>query len=62
VHDMHIWNLSTTETALTAHLVREELADSGFLSSTLAQLRERYGIRHATLQVEVGPQDHCPNC
>ncbi len=62
VHDMHIWNLSTTETALTAHLVREEAGDNAFLSAALVELRERYGIRHATLQVEVGPQDHCPNC
>jgi cobalt-zinc-cadmium efflux system protein len=62
VHDMHIWNLSTTETALTAHLVRGEAGDNAFLTAALAQLRERYGIRHATLQVEVGPQDHCPNC
>jgi cobalt-zinc-cadmium efflux system protein len=62
VHDMHIWNLSTTETALTAHLVREESADNAFLSVAMGELRTRYGIRHATLQVEVGPQDHCPNC
>ena len=59
---MHIWNLSTTETALTAHLVREAAGDNAFLGLALVQLRERYGIRHATLQVEVGPQDHCPNC
>lgn len=62
VHDIHIWNLSTTETALTAHLVRGEPGDNGFLGAALVALRERYGIRHATLQVEVGPQDHCPNC
>jgi cobalt-zinc-cadmium efflux system protein len=62
VHDMHVWNLSTTETALTAHLVRAEPSDNSFLSGALGELRVRYGIRHATLQVEVGPQDHCPNC
>ncbi len=62
VHDMHIWNLSTTETALTAHLVREEAGDNAFLTGALSELRQRYGIRHATLQIEVGPQDHCPNC
>ena len=62
VHDLHIWPMSTTETALTAHLVREAPADNGFLTSAMGELRTRYGIRHATLQVEVGPQDHCPNC
>jgi cobalt-zinc-cadmium efflux system protein len=62
VHDMHVWNLSTTETALTAHLVRVAPSDNSFLSGALGELRTRYGIRHATLQVEVGPQDHCPNC
>jgi cobalt-zinc-cadmium efflux system protein len=62
VHDMHVWNLSTTETALTVHLVREEAADNAFLSAAMGEIRSRYGIRHATLQVEVGPQDHCPNC
>ena len=62
VHDMHVWNLSPTEPALTAHIVREEPSDNSFLSGALGELRARYGIRHATLQVEVGPQDHCPNC
>jgi cobalt-zinc-cadmium efflux system protein len=62
VHDMHIWNLSTTQTALTAHLVRAEAGDNAFLSGAMDGLRDRFGIRHATLQVEVGPQDHCPNC
>jgi cobalt-zinc-cadmium efflux system protein len=62
VHDMHIWNLSTTETALTAHLVRQPLADADFLNATAGQLRSRFGIGHATLQVEHGPQDNCPDC
>jgi cobalt-zinc-cadmium efflux system protein len=62
VHDMHIWNLSTTETALTAHLVRQDDGDREFLSSTIGDLRRRFGIGHATLQVEVDRQDNCPDC
>ncbi len=55
VHDLHVWGLSTTETALTAHLVRPGLGmDDALLHRTCAELRDRYGIGHATLQVEEG--------
>jgi cobalt-zinc-cadmium efflux system protein len=57
VHDLHVWGLSTTATALTAHLVRQEDAlDDGFLQTASAGLKERFGINHATIQVEKG--DH----
>jgi cobalt-zinc-cadmium efflux system protein len=62
VHDLHVWNTSATETALTAHLVREAGADAAFLSHALAEIRARFGIRHATLQVEGAALDHCPDC
>src|SRR4051812_34835069 len=53
VHDLHIWAISTTETALTAHLVRPGAAtDDGFLTALCGELRTRFGIGHATLQVE----------
>jgi cobalt-zinc-cadmium efflux system protein len=53
VHDLHIWALSTTETALTAHLVRAEQADGQVLISAACQgLGVRFKIRHATVQVE----------
>ncbi len=59
VHDLHIWALSTTETALTAHLVRPGAAvDDGFLGGVQQGLRERFGIGHATLQVEQGDPAH----
>jgi cobalt-zinc-cadmium efflux system protein len=59
VHDLHIWALSTTETALTAHLVRPgEAVDDGFLRGVQQGLRERFGIGHATLQVEQGDPAH----
>lgn len=53
VHDLHIWALSTTETALTAHLVvPEQGEDDSFLQEVCRELHERFGIDHATLQLE----------
>ncbi|MBP2303100.1 cation diffusion facilitator family transporter [Azospirillum picis] len=53
VHDLHIWPISTTETALTAHLVRPGMGqDDGLLREIAGTLRERFGIRHATVQIE----------
>ena len=54
VHDLHIWAMSTTETALTAHLIRPSAADDGdtFLHQACEGLMRRFGIGHATLQVE----------
>ncbi len=61
VHDLHVWGLSTTETALTAHLVRPGMGtDDGFLFRASEALRERFGIGHATVQVEDGdPAEVC---
>lgn len=59
VHDLHIWALSTTETALTAHLVRPGAGmDDAFLARLCGELRARFGIGHATLQVEGGDPAH----
>ncbi len=61
VHDLHVWALSTTETALTAHLVRPGgTADDAFLIDTAAALKTAFGIAHATLQLEQGPG--CADC
>jgi cobalt-zinc-cadmium efflux system protein len=58
VHDLHIWGMSTTETALTAHLVRPGAAlDDALLAEACAQLKSRFAVHHATLQVEDGSQD-----
>jgi cobalt-zinc-cadmium efflux system protein len=52
VHDLHIWGLSTTDTALTAHLVLADGHD-GHRPHVLAEaLRDRFGIGHVTLQLE----------
>ncbi len=52
VHDLHIWAMSTSETALTAHLVRPGGHDDAFLHAVCEQLAHRFHIHHATLQVE----------
>ena len=53
VHDLHIWALSTTETALTAHLVLEDGADGAALLHDLpGAMKERFGIGHPTFQIE----------
>ncbi len=59
VHDLHIWGMSTTETALTAHLVRPGGGlDDSLLRKACADLRARFSVHHATLQVEAGLDDH----
>jgi cobalt-zinc-cadmium efflux system protein len=52
VHDLHIWALSTTETALTAHLVYAGETNDRRLHDLSAELGRRFGIGHATLQIE----------
>jgi cobalt-zinc-cadmium efflux system protein len=54
LHDLHIWAMSTNETALTVHLVRPAGHDDAFLHGVCEQLSRRFNIQHATLQIEVG--------
>jgi cobalt-zinc-cadmium efflux system protein len=55
VHDLHIWAISTTETAMTAHLVRPGAGlDDHLLHDACHELEHRFGISHATLQIEAG--------
>ena len=53
VHDLHIWPMSTTETALTAHLVMPEgCPGDTFLHDLAHRLEHDFGIGHATVQIE----------
>ncbi|MBR1246783.1 cation transporter [Bradyrhizobium sp. AUGA SZCCT0169] len=52
VHDLHVWAMSTNETALTAHLVRPDGSDDAFLHRVSEELLHRFNIHHATLQIE----------
>lgn len=60
LHDLHIWPMSTTETALTAHLtVPGGYPGDGFVHGIAADLHSQFGIGHATIQIETGPGDDC---
>lgn len=53
VHDLHVWAIGTTDTALTAHLVRDDSSrDRDLLSSVHEGARHHFGIAHATVQLE----------
>jgi cobalt-zinc-cadmium efflux system protein len=55
VHDLHIWPISTTETALTCHLVMPDgYPEADFLEAVYSGLAQRFGIEHPTIQIERG--------
>jgi len=59
VHDLHIWPMSTTETALTAHLVMPGGDNDAFLHDLAHRLEQQFGIGHTTVQVEAGDHATC---
>jgi cobalt-zinc-cadmium efflux system protein len=53
IHDLHIWAMSTTETALTAHLVMPgNSSRPTFLADACRELHDKFGIEHTTLQID----------
>ncbi len=55
VHDLHIWGMSTTDIALTVHLIKPEVVDEDvFLANVSMEMRRRFGIQHPTVQIERG--------
>ncbi len=62
VHDLHIWPMSTTETAMTTHLVMPGgHPGDAFLRDLAHELQHDFHINHATVQVETGTE-HCADC
>ncbi len=58
VHDLHIWAMSTTESALTAHLVKPDgRLNDPLLLQMQSELHDRFGIEHMTIQLECGDED-----
>jgi cobalt-zinc-cadmium efflux system protein len=58
LHDLHIWGMSTTETALTCHLVMPAgHPGDATLGAIAEQLHHRFGIHHATIQIELADTD-----
>lgn len=57
VHDLHIWAMSTTEIALTAHLVMHVIPENDSIMKRIcAELHDRFGIEHTTIQIEKNHQ------
>jgi len=55
VHDLHIWGMSTTENALTAHVVTPSgHPGDSFLHHLSQELKEKFKINHSTIQIEIG--------
>ena len=63
VHDLHVWPLSTTETALTAHLVAPSVSSTdALIGKARVMLHDRFQIEHCTLQIERTHLEDTPCC
>lgn len=62
VHHIHVWALSTTENALTAHVVLSDLSQLERVKERLKQRLREAGIAHATLEFEASPGCGCRDC
>ena len=55
IHDLHVWAMSTTQVALTAHILRDSPdIDDDLLHQAAHELKENFGIHHSTIQIENG--------
>lgn len=60
IHDLHVWPLSTTEVALSVHLIMEgESFQRDFLPVVQQELHDRFGIGHSTIQIEIKGDETC---
>jgi cobalt-zinc-cadmium efflux system protein len=60
VHDLHVWAMSTSETALTVHLVMPGgHPGDDFIAETCRDLQQEFRISHATMQIEIDPNHNC---
>lgn len=62
VHDLHVWNLSTTSTALTAHLVHDRGDPRALLAEAQGLVKSKFSIGHTTIQLETDVMPDCPDC
>lgn len=62
VHDLHVWNMSTTSTALTAHLVHDRGDPRALLIEAQILAKTKFAIAHTTLQLETDVMPDCPDC
>jgi cobalt-zinc-cadmium efflux system protein len=59
IHDLHIWGMSTTESALTVHLVMPAGYPGDAVIDEITQaLNQRFSVHHSTLQIEQGTTQH----
>ena len=60
VHDLHIWAMSTNETALSAHILMSGTHPSDeFLKNAAHELEDNFRIGHSTIQIEIGDSTEC---
>lgn len=60
IHDLHVWAISTTEVALSVHvIVKDDALKNDFLPKLQQQLHDRFGIEHSTIQIEKQDDESC---
>lgn len=61
IHDLHVWALSTTEVALSVHLIIvDDSLKNNFLSKVQQELHDSFNIEHSTIQIERESDENCP--